>query len=237
MRNNHLHKRRRRRIRKIMASVTGAALLSTAVAGVPAAKAAESVNTQKNDALTEALIKSKEEIQGKIQAAIQEKAKQSIEELRDNPEIVGRVIQQSKEFLTSKIKEGIESKVIEKGNEFKEQLGGFFKTGARAQEVIEDVRATAYASGPEDNGIWNDKTHMGTKVRPGIIAVDPEVIPLGSKVYVEFENGEGFQAVAEDTGGAIKGNRIDIAMPDRQAAKNFGVKNVKVRVLEKGTEV
>lgn len=237
MRKTHMHKRRKRRIRKIMASVTGAALLSSAMMGIPAAKAAESIKTQKNDALTEALLKSKEEIQGKIQLAIQEKARESIAELKNNPELVGQIINQSKEFLATKIKEGVEAKAVEKGNEIKAQIGDFLNPKQETKEVIENVRATAYTSGTEDNGIWNDKTHIGTKVRPGIVAVDPKVIPLGSKVYVEFDNGQGFEAVAEDTGGAIKGNRIDIALPDRQSVKNFGIKNVKVHVLEKGTIV
>lgn len=237
MRRNLVHKRQRRRIRKVMASVTGAALLSSAVMGVPAAKAAESAKTQKTDALTEALLKSKEEIQGKIRAAIEEKAKESIAGLKNNPGLAGQVLNQSKEALAAKIKEGIEAKAVEKGNEIKEQLTEFFRPKQGEKEIIENVRATAYTSGPEDNGRWDDKTYIGSKVRPGIIAVDPKVIPLGSKVYVEFENGEGFQAVAEDTGGAIKGNRIDIALPDRESVREFGIKNVKVHVLERGTVV
>ncbi len=60
-----------------------------------------------------------------------------------------------------------------------------------------------------------------------VIAVDPSVIPLGSKVYVE---GYGY-ATAADTGGAIKGNRVDIFVPNEQDAVNWGVKNVKVQIL------
>lgn len=95
-----------------------------------------------------------------------------------------------------------------------------------------DIKATAYAPGPHDNGKWGDLTHIGTKVRPGVIAVDPKVIPLGSKVYVEFEDGHGSYAVAEDTGGAIKGNRVDIAMWTVAEAYDFGIQNVKVYVLD-----
>lgn len=72
---------------------------------------------------------------------------------------------------------------------------------------------------------------MGTTVRPGVIAVDPAVIPLGSRVYIEYPDGTGSYAVAEDTGGAIKGNRIDIAMSSVDAAYDFGIQNVKVYVL------
>jgi len=95
-----------------------------------------------------------------------------------------------------------------------------------------DVVATAYAPGAHDNGKWGNLTHIGTQVRPGIIAVDPTVIPLGSRVYIEFADGHGVEAIAEDTGGAIKGNRIDIAMWTVDEAYDFGRQKVKVTVLD-----
>ncbi|WP_371372978.1 3D domain-containing protein [Sporomusa aerivorans] len=101
-----------------------------------------------------------------------------------------------------------------------------------SEEVI-NVKATAYAPGEHDNGQWGDKTHLGTTVRPGVIAVDPKVIPLGTQVYLEYPDGTGHYAVAEDTGGAIKGNRIDIAMNSVDKAYDFGIKNVKVYVNRK----
>ena len=60
-----------------------------------------------------------------------------------------------------------------------------------------------------------------------MIAVDPKVIPLGSKVHVE---GYGY-AVAADTGGAIKGNKIDVFFPSKQDAINWGRKTIKIKVL------
>ncbi|EGQ23208.1 3D/G5 domain protein [Sporosarcina newyorkensis 2681] len=60
-----------------------------------------------------------------------------------------------------------------------------------------------------------------------VIAVDPSVIPLGSKVWVE---GYGY-AVAGDTGGAIKGNRIDLHMPTKAQAYQFGRRQVKIKVI------
>ena len=60
-----------------------------------------------------------------------------------------------------------------------------------------------------------------------MIAVDPSVIPLGSKVWVE---GYG-NAIAGDTGGAIKGNKIDLFMANKSDALSFGRKQVKVRIL------
>lgn len=61
-----------------------------------------------------------------------------------------------------------------------------------------------------------------------VISVDPKVIPLGSKVYVE---GYG-EAIAADTGGAIKGNKIDIYFPTREQAINWGVRNVNITIQE-----
>ena len=56
-----------------------------------------------------------------------------------------------------------------------------------------------------------------------VIAVDPRVIPLGTKVHVE---GYGY-AIAADTGGAIKGNKIDVFFPSKQTAMNWGTKKSK----------
>lgn len=90
------------------------------------------------------------------------------------------------------------------------------------------VSATAYtASCAGCSGIT--ATGINLKANPGlkVIAVDPNVIPLGSKVYVE---GYGY-AVAGDTGGAIKGNKIDLFMANHSDAVAFGRQQVKVTVL------
>ncbi len=90
------------------------------------------------------------------------------------------------------------------------------------------VSATAYtASCTGCSGIT--ATGINLIANPGlkVIAVDPNVIPLGSKVYVE---GYGY-AIAGDTGGAIKGNKIDLFMANRSAALAFGRQQVKVTVL------
>lgn len=65
-----------------------------------------------------------------------------------------------------------------------------------------------------------------------IIAVDPSIIPLHSKVKIETSNGESFFAVAEDTGGAIKGYRIDILKSTYSEASNFGKQSATVTILE-----
>lgn len=100
------------------------------------------------------------------------------------------------------------------------------------KEIL-DVTATAYAPGPHDNEQWGNKTYTGTQVRPGIIAVDPKIIPLGSRVYIQYPDGHGVYATAEDTGGAIKGNRIDIAKWSVNEAEDFGIQNVKVYIVDK----
>ena len=81
------------------------------------------------------------------------------------------------------------------------------------------MKASAYCSP-------GGTTATGAAVSSGIVAVDPRVIPLGQKVYVE---GYG-SAHALDTGGAIRGNRIDLYMNSDQEALSWGVRNVLVYV-------
>ncbi|MCK9443365.1 MAG: 3D domain-containing protein [Tissierellaceae bacterium] len=76
-------------------------------------------------------------------------------------------------------------------------------------------------------------TASGTKARPGVVAVDPRVIPLGTKLYIQSLDGSkdyGF-AIAEDTGGAIKGNKVDLFYEDSNIVNRFGRRKVKVYVL------
>lgn len=92
------------------------------------------------------------------------------------------------------------------------------------------VKATAYtASCKGCSGIT--ATGLNLKKNPSIkaISVDPRVIPLGSKVYVE---GYGM-AVAADTGGAIKANKIDVFIPSKAKAQAWGVRTVQIKVYKK----
>ncbi|WHY75625.1 LysM peptidoglycan-binding domain-containing protein [Neobacillus sp. WH10] len=90
------------------------------------------------------------------------------------------------------------------------------------------VKATAYTASCEGcSGITATGVDLNANPNAKVIAVDPSVIPLGSKVYVE---GYGV-ATAADTGGAIKGNRIDVFIPSEQDAINWGKKQVKVKIL------
>ncbi|HAC3686189.1 TPA_asm: LysM peptidoglycan-binding domain-containing protein [Listeria monocytogenes] len=89
------------------------------------------------------------------------------------------------------------------------------------------VTATAYSKAEPGMGHMT-ATGIDLNDNSRVIAVDPSVIPLGSKVYVE---GYG-QAIAADTGGAIKGNKIDVHLNSVQEANNWGVKQVKVQILD-----
>jgi uncharacterized protein YabE (DUF348 family)/3D (Asp-Asp-Asp) domain-containing protein len=89
------------------------------------------------------------------------------------------------------------------------------------KKVLNNVSMTAYSS--EQEGIGT-RTASGTRVTEGrTIAVDTSVIPMGWWVYIE---GVGFRR-AEDTGGAIKGNKIDVYYDSLQNARNFGRKSGK----------
>ncbi len=64
-----------------------------------------------------------------------------------------------------------------------------------------------------------------------VIAVDPNVIALGSTVKVTLANGDSFTAKASDTGGAIRGNRIDVLVSDEATAYSLGRQAAKVEVI------
>lgn len=87
------------------------------------------------------------------------------------------------------------------------------------------VEATAYSSAQPGLSAY---TATGTLCRYGVIATDPSFIPLGTKVYIP---GYGY-AVAEDTGGAIYGNRIDIAFDTVGECYEFGRQWVDLYIIE-----
>ena len=90
------------------------------------------------------------------------------------------------------------------------------------------LEATAYDPSPEANGLENaGVTYLGWRARRGIAAVDPKVISLRSLLYIE---GYGF-AWAGDTGGDIKGKRIDLCYNTSEEAFKWGRKKVQVYVL------
>ena len=103
--------------------------------------------------------------------------------------------------------------------------------GSRGMTVKKSIQvvATAYEPGPTSCGKYaNGYTATGMKAGKGVIAVDPKVIPLGTKVYVE---GYGM-AVAADVGGATKGNKIDVCMDTVAECKQWGRKTVTLHILQ-----
>lgn len=95
------------------------------------------------------------------------------------------------------------------------------------------VVATGYEAGPRSTGKrpgdqWYGFTSIGWRATPGIIAVDPAVIPYRTRLYVP---GYGF-GIAGDTGSAIVGHRIDLFYSTEQDAARWGRQNLQVYVLE-----
>lgn len=132
-------------------------------------------------------------------------------------------ILETTEVLKSEITKDPVKEVVEVGT----KKGTQAPNGKNAKRVIV-MQATAY------DPTAGSKTAMGTRARVGAVAVDPKVIPLGSKLYIESMDGfasYGY-ATAEDTGGAIKGNRIDLFYNSNAEANRFGRRNVKVYVLD-----
>ena len=107
------------------------------------------------------------------------------------------------------------------------------KTPSRSDDdnVVKEITVSASAYTANCNGCSGiTSTGINLKRNPDVkvIAVDPSVIPLGTKVYVE---GYGY-AIAGDTGGSIKGNKIDVFFPDKSEAYKWGRKQVKIKILK-----
>ncbi|SDH00082.1 3D (Asp-Asp-Asp) domain-containing protein [Planococcus glaciei] len=104
------------------------------------------------------------------------------------------------------------------------------KAAASAQSGKEmTVSATAYTAFCAGcSGVTATGQDLRSNPNQKVIAVDPTVIPLGSKVWVE---GYG-TAIAGDTGGAIKGNKIDVFIPSQGAALDWGRKTINIKILD-----
>ncbi|MDZ7834762.1 MAG: 3D domain-containing protein [Alkalibacterium sp.] len=89
------------------------------------------------------------------------------------------------------------------------------------------VEATAYS---RNQPVLSNFTYTGIDLRKNsrVIAVDPNVIPLGSRVFIP---GYG-EYLAGDTGGAIKGSRIDLHMETVEAALQFGRRQLDIKILD-----
>lgn len=101
-------------------------------------------------------------------------------------------------------------------------------SGSEQGGKVYQMSSTAYTSGCNGcSGFTATGVDLNANPNMKLIAVDPNVIPLGSKVWVE---GYG-EAIAGDTGGSIVGNRIDVHVPTKSDANRWGRKTVQVKIL------
>lgn len=141
----------------------------------------------------------------------------------------------AREMLQERIITPSTNEIVEQGTA---QYIATSRGSTRIRKVIR-MSSTAYdatfeSTGKNPGDKYYGITRSGTKVRPGVVAVDPKVIPLGTKLYVKSLDGSkdyGF-ASAEDTGGAIKGNKIDLYFEDPADVKKYGRRPVEVYILE-----
>ncbi|PEC61597.1 cell wall-binding protein EntB [Bacillus toyonensis] len=189
----------------------------------------------KEEAKVKEVEKVKEEAKAQEIAKAKEEAKvQEIAKAKEEAKVkeVEKVKEEAKAQEIARAKEEAKAREIEKAKEeakAKEESKNNTQSAKRELTVV----ATAYTADPSENGTYGGRvlTAMGHDLTANpnmrIIAVDPKVIPLGSKVWVE---GYG-EAIAGDTGSAIKGNRIDVLMGSKSKAMNWGRQTVKVKIL------
>ncbi|PEK48229.1 enterotoxin [Bacillus toyonensis] len=204
------------------------------------AKAKEEAKVQeiakaKEEAKVKEVEKVKEEAKAQEIARAKEEAKaQEIAKAKEEAKAqeIARAKEEAKAKEIARAKEEAKAREIEKAKEeakAKEESKNNTQSAKRELTVV----ATAYTADPSENGTYGGRvlTAMGHDLTANpnmrIIAVDPKVIPLGSKVWVE---GYG-EAIAGDTGSAIKGNRIDVLMGSKSKAMNWGRQTVKVKIL------
>lgn len=130
-------------------------------------------------------------------------------------------VEVSAQQISETITEAPKAKIIDVGTRDTVETS----RGSMRFSRVEMMEASAYL--PTD-GSAEGLTATGIAARRGIVAVDPDVIPLGSRVYVQ---GYGV-ALAADVGGAIVGHKIDLCMEDYSEAMRFGRRPVKVYVLD-----
>ncbi|WP_186575697.1 G5 and 3D domain-containing protein [Aquibacillus kalidii] len=137
----------------------------------------------------------------------------------------------SRELVKEEVKKESQKQVVAVGTKVIQNTNT--NTVSRGDSAVSKtvmMHATAYNwNCPTCSGSGRTATGYNLKANPsGVVSVDPSVIPLGTKVWVE---GYGY-AVARDTGGNIKGNRIDIHLPTQAAAERYGTRTVKVKILD-----
>ena len=136
--------------------------------------------------------------------------------------------QVEKTFVEEVVSEKPINKIVKKGTKVKEvkvassrgESSRKISSNANSKGKHMSVVATAYTG--------DSITSTGKKPKWGTIAVDPKVIPYGTKVYIPQFNKT---FIAEDCGGAIKGNKIDIFMNDESSVYNWGRKTIDIYIV------
>ena len=151
--------------------------------------------------------------------------KRNFETIKENGKVVSRTL------IDETVLKNPVDRVVAVGTKSVPNSSALVKSSApKANSKVKEMYVEATAYSPYDAGM-SGITATGINIRKNpntkLIAVDPKVIPLGSKVWVE---GYGV-AIAGDTGGAIKGRRIDILMPTKDDCFDFGRRTVKVRII------
>ncbi|MFJ5771838.1 LysM peptidoglycan-binding domain-containing protein [Psychrobacillus sp. NPDC093180] len=162
----------------------------------------------------------------------------SVDELMDRNQLTSDMIHPGDELViegTKKIVPKVSAASLTSANVSNETVKTAEPTVAKATAPVETatkeltVTSTAYTASCEGcSGVTATGIDLLANPNQKVISVDPSVIPLGSKVWVE---GYG-EAIAGDTGGSIKGNKIDIFIPSKEEAVNWGKKTVKVKILD-----
>ena len=100
-----------------------------------------------------------------------------------------------------------------------------FDRGSEFILEAKSFRATAYC--------LRGRTAAGGNVRRGIVAADPRVLPLGTRIQIDAGSYSGTYTVA-DTGGSVRGRVLDIWVPSCSEAMRFGHRSIQVSVMGKG---
>ncbi|MGM2078652.1 cell wall-binding protein EntB [Bacillus cereus group sp. BceL099] len=196
---------------------------------------AQEIVKPKEEGKAQEIVKPKEEAKVKEEVKVKEEEKaQEIAKAKEEEKAqeIAKAKEEEKTREIAKAKEEEKAREIAKAKE-EERAKEASKNNIQSAKRELTVVATAYTADPSENGTYGGRvlTAMGHDLTANpnmrIIAVDPKVIPLGSKVWVE---GYG-EAIAGDTGSAIKGNRIDVLMGSKSKAMNWGRQTVKVKIL------
>ena len=197
-------------------------------------KAREIVKAKEEEKAQEIAKAKEEEKAREIAKAKEEEKAREIAKAKEEERVreIAKAKEEEKAREIAKAKEEEKAREIAKAKE-EERAKEVSKNNIQSAKRELTVVATAYTADPSENGTYGGRvlTAMGHDLTANpnmrIIAVDPKVIPLGSKVWVE---GYG-EAIAGDTGSAIKGNRIDVLMGSKSKAMNWGRQTVKVKIL------